>query len=187
MELKRDSDLLAILDSGTTSLGSNSTMTMGQAAAARALLSGNAVASGGPAPQPYALVHHPFTLLDIVDVLTPIIPKAVGSSSKGGGHQAMPGGVTDNVLRNYTIGRLFGMPVVEDGNLTISSSVAKGGVFSTGQNGSIILATADEWGVEEERDASLRATELNIVGEYGVSKYLANWIVELAMNAATPA
>ena len=184
MEVKRDTDLLAELDDGTNSLGSSSTATMGIVAAARALLSGNAVATGGPAPMPYAMVHHPYVLLDLVDVLTPTIPYSGSNSSTS---QAMPGGMTENVLKNYTIGRLFGMPVVEDGNLTISSSVAKGGVFATGTGGSIILATADEWDIEDERDASLRATELNIVGEYGVGEYLAGWIVELACNAGTPA
>ena len=137
---------------------------------------------------PYAVVHHPFVLLDLVDVLTPLAPVTAASDTNAVDFgQAMPGGLTENVLRNYTIGRLFGMPVVEDGNLTRPSSVTKGGVFATGKGGSIILATADEWDIEEERDASLRATELNIVGEYGVGEYLAGWIVELACDSTTPA
>ncbi len=178
MELKRDSDLIGQLDDGTNTLGGGSTATMGQIAAGRALLAGNAVASGGPAPQPYAVVMHPFVTLDLVDVLTPLIPTTdqtpVTSIS-----------LADQVVRNYTIGRLFGMPIIEDGN--ISTSTSKGGCFATGEGGGLILATADEWSVEPERDASLRATELNVVGEYGVGEYLAGWIVELYHDASTPA
>ena len=190
MAVKHDKDLLAILDSGTTSLGSGTaTMSMGHLAAARALLKGLAVTSGGPAPGRYAAVHHPYVWLDIVDVLTPVVAEGAASatSNKTGTQAGFAGEVTENVLRNYTIGRLFGMPCVEDGNLTPASSAAKGGVFATGKGGSILNVVADEWDIEEERDASLRATELNIVGEYGVGVYLAGWIVELSKNAATPA
>jgi hypothetical protein len=80
------------------------------------------------------------------------------------------------------------MPIFGDGNLDISSSTSgKGGVFAAGVGGGLILATANEWSVEPERDASLRGWELNIVGEYGVGEYLAGWMVELNMDATTPA
>lgn len=182
MEYKRDYDLLGQIDDATTSLGGTTTTgTMGAIAAARALLTGNAVSAGGPAPGPFAMVHHPFALLDLVDVLTPLV-QATPYASVG------TMGLAEEVLRNYTIGRLFGMPIIEDGNLDISTSTAgKGGVFSTGEGGAIILGTADEWSIEPDRDASLRATELNVVGEYGVGEYKAGWIVELHWDATTPA
>ena len=182
MEKKRDKDLLGQIDDATTSIGSNSTtLTMGHVAAARALLGGNATTTGGPAPLPYAVVHHPFTLLDLVDVVTPVVPVAGTLNVTG-----TP--LTDSILLNYTIGRLFGMPILEDGNLDISTDTAgKGGAFASGIGGAIILATANEWSVEPQRDASLRGWELNIVGEYGVGEYLAGWIVELHMDATTPA
>ena len=60
MEKKRDVDLLGQLSDGTTDLGGSADLTMGFVAAARALLAGNATTSGGPAPLPYVLVHHPF-------------------------------------------------------------------------------------------------------------------------------
>ena len=180
MEYKRDSDLLGQLDDGTTSLGSHTTATMGQIAAARALLAGNPTSAGGPAPGPYAVVMHPFTTIDLVDVLTPIV-QATPYAAVG----AM--GIADEVVRNYTIGRLFGMPIIEDGNISIDSNdYAKGGCFATGEGGALILGTADEWSIEPERDASLRATELNIVGEYGVGEYKAGWIVELYHDAGSP-
>jgi hypothetical protein len=185
MEVKREKDLLGQLDDATTSLGAaGTTMTLGHIAAAHALLEGNAVSSGGPAPKPYVVVHHPFTLLDIVDVLTPLLATTTAT------YQGITagGGIVDDMLRNYLRGSLFDMPIYSDGNLSIDSSDdAKGGVFAKGKGGSIILATADEWDVKPQDDFSLRATELNVVGEYGVGEYLAGWIVELYMDAGTPA
>jgi hypothetical protein len=182
MEVKRDQDLLGQLDDATNSLGSGSTLTLGQVAAARAILKGNPVSSGGPAPGKLAFVHHPYTLLDLVDVFTPLVPAA-------GTTQSASGGIADEVVKNYGIGKLFGIPVIEDGNIdtTTVANTAKGGIFSTGEGGSIILATSAEWSVEPERDASLRATELNIVGEYGIGEYLGGWIVEMNHDATLPA
>ncbi len=174
MELKRDDDLLAHFASGTNQLGSNATLSMGMVAAGRAIL------AGVPAPSPYAVVHHPYTLLDLVDVLTPTVPGGTTPATT-------PGNMTDDVLKNYIIGRLFGMNIYEDCNLNITSSNACGGVFATGKGGGILLCTADEWQVYPEDDASLRATELNVVGEYGTGVYLAGWIVGLANDATTPA
>ena len=174
MEYKRDCDLIGQLDDATNTLGAAGSATMGQIAAARAILGGNAVSAGGPAPTPYAVVMHPYVTLDLVDVVTPTTPATETGTL----------GLGDEILRNYTIGKLFGMPIIEDGN--IPTGTCKGGCFSTGEGGAIILATADEWSVEAERDASLRATELNIVGEYGVGEYLAGWIVELYHDAGTP-
>ena len=182
MEKKRDQDLLGQLDDATQSLaGTGAALTMGHMAAGRALLAGNATTSGGPAPLPYVAVHHPFVLLDLVDVVTPVIPAAGTLNVTGSAF-------TDEILRNYSIGRLFGMPIFEDGNISIDGTPdAKGGVFASGVGGAVILATANEWSVEPERDASLRGWELNIVGEYGVGEYLAGWIVELFNDATTPA
>lgn len=183
MEKKRDQDLLGQMDDATISIGgTGAALEMGHIAAARALLSGNATVTGGPAPMPYVCVHHPFALLDLVDIVTPLVPIA-GSASAAG---AWSGGAED-ILRNYSIGRLFGMPIVEDGNLDISANTSgKGGAFASGLGGGIILATANEWSVEPQRDASLRGWELNIVGEYGVGEYLPGWIVELQNDTQEP-
>ena len=180
MEKKRDQDLLGQFADATTDLGGSNDLTMGFIAASRALLAGNATTTGGPAPLPYVCVHHPFVLLDLVDVVTPIAPVAASL--------AIGTALTDEILRNYTIGRLFGMPIIEDGNIAIDATPdAQGAVFASGTGGGIILATANEWSVEPQRDASLRGWELNIVGEYGVGEYLPGWIVGLNSDAATPA
>lgn len=187
MELKRDQDLLGQLALAGTTLGAGGTATLGQVAAARAILKGVPVASGGPAPGTPIVVHHPYVMLDFVDIMTPLVP--VQAAGTAGYMQAPASAMMDDVIRNYGMGRLFGMAVVEDGNIdtTTIANTAKGGVFNTGEGSAIILATANEWSVEPERDASLRATELNIVGEYGVGIYEADWIVTLNHDATLPA
>ncbi len=185
-EVKRDVDLLTLLDNGTTSLcGTGATLTMGHIAAARATLLGNAVASGGPAPSPYVVVIHPFQELDLVDVLTPIAPVSLSASI---GYQAMGGALTEEILQRYSVGRLFGANVVTDGNIVLTSTPdAKGGMFAMGKRGGIIYVSAREATIEPERDASLRGWELNYVGRYGVGNYLNGWTVELFSDATAPA
>jgi len=172
MELKRDQDLLGQLADGGTDLGGAGTATLGFLAAAYATL------AGVPAPKPYVCVLHPYQILDIVDIFTPLIPAATYASGSGGR-------LEDDILRNYMVGRLFGVDIIEEGN--IGTTNGDGGMFSRGEGGGIILATGKDWSVEEQRDASLRATELNIVGEYGVGEYLASYIVELSINCTAPA
>jgi hypothetical protein len=182
-EKKVDQDLLARLDNATVSMGAaGSTLTMGYIAAARAQLQGNATSTGGPAPTPYVCVIHPFQELDIVDILTPIVPGAAATTQQTGG------AMVDDVLRNYSVGKLFGMNVVSDGNLAIDASDdAKGGVFAMGANGGIIYVSARDADVKPTRDESLRGVELVYVGRYGVGNYLNGWCCELYTDALTPA
>ncbi|KKN04780.1 hypothetical protein LCGC14_1094090 [marine sediment metagenome] len=186
-ERKRDIDLLELMDNAVTSLvGSTSALAMGHVAAARSLLQGN-TASVGPAPMPYTCVIHPFQELDLVDVLTPLLPVA-GSGSVAG----LMGVAGEDVLRNYSVGRLFGMPVIIDGNLDTAATAGtgldvKGGVFAAGQRGGIIYVSAREPTVRPTRDESLRGVELVYVGRYGVGNYVNEWTVELWSNADYPA
>lgn len=185
-EKLRDEDLLGQLDDATSTVGaSGSTVTMGFLAAGKAILSGNAEASGGPAPTPYVCVLHPYQTLDLVDVITPVGPTFESASF---GYNSPNTSFADSALRTGMIGQLFGMAMYEDGNIAIDTTPdAKGGIFSPGQEGSIILATARDWQVEAERDNSLRGFELTCVGRYGVGEYLAGWMITVQSDAATPA
>ena len=182
MVAKREQDLAGQFTDATTDLGGSTTVaTLGIIAAARATLAGNSLANGGPAPMPYGVIHHPYVLLDLVDVLTPTLP---GSNS----HIAVGSGIAEDTLANYTIGRVFGMPVMESANISIDSTPdAIGVVLSMGTGGGLVLATANEWAINPERDESLRATELNVVGEYAVGEYLPGWMVSLTNDATAPA
>ena len=182
MVAKREQDLAGQFTDATTDLGgAGSAATLGIIAAARATLAGNSLANGGPAPMPYGVIHHPYVLLDLVDVLTPTLP---GSNS----HIAVGSGIAEDTLVNYTIGRVFGMPVMESANISITAAPdAIGVVLSMGTGGGLVLATANEWAINPERDESLRATELNVVGEYAVGEYLPGWMVSLTNDATAPA
>lgn len=184
MVVKRESDLAGQFDDGTNTMGGADTaLTLGHLAAAWADLSGVTPANGGPAPKPYVAVHHPFVLLDLVDVFTPTAANMTILPLPGVG-----AGIAEETLRNYTLGRVFGMTVFESGNISIDSSDdAKGAVFAAGKGGGLVLATAREWDVEPEYDASLRAWELNVVGRYDVGEYLASWVVTLQNDASAPA
>jgi len=180
-EKKRDVDLLGQIADATTTLGGASTaLTMGHIAASRATLMGNSGA-GGPAPMPYVCVIHPFQELDLVDVITPVVPAGTGQVTVGGGF-------VEDVLRNYSIGRLFGIPIVTDGNLPIAgTATAKGGVFSAGEGGGIIYVEKRSADVAPDDDPSMRGIELNYVGRYGVGEWFSRWIVCLNMDATAPA
>jgi hypothetical protein len=182
MVSKREQDLAGQLDDATNSMGGAGTVsTLGHYAAAWADLSGVSLANGGPAPKPYVAVHHPFVLLDMVDVFTPTLPAS-------GALAAVGSGIAEEVLQNYTVGRVFGMNIYESANISIDSDDdAKGGVFAAGRGGALVLATAREWSVKDEYDGSMRATELNVVGRYAVGEYLPGWIVELWNDASAPA
>lgn len=181
-ELKRDVDLIGQFASASSTVASTGqTLTMGNLAAGRAILAGNKISAGGPAKTPYVAVIHPFQELDIVDVITPVLPVANTLNTTGTA-------LTDEILRNYSIGRLFGMPIVLDGNIVITSDPdARGGIFPMGMGDGIIYVSAREPTVEPERDASLRAWELNYVGRYGVGIYRNGHVVGILSDATSPA
>jgi hypothetical protein len=181
-EKKVDVDLAEKLVNGTNTLGgASTTLTMGHLAAARAILAGNPTTNLGPAPTPYVAVLHPYQALDIVDVVTPLLPAA-------GNTQSVGSAMFDDILRNYSVGRLFGMPIIEDGNLPFiaGSTDIKAGVFAQGQRGALIYVPARQPQIEEEYDASLRGWELNYVGRYGCGNYAAGWLATLHIDATTP-
>jgi hypothetical protein len=182
MVSKREKDLaLQFVDSTSDTGGTGTALTLGMVAAARATLAGF-TGAGGPAPMPYGVIHHPYALLDLVDVLTPTV---------AGGTTPLPAvgsGISEETLRNYTIGRVFGMPVLESANIAIDGTPdVQGVVMSMGTGGGLVLATAKDWDVSPERDESLRATELNIVAEYAVGEYHAGWLVGLLNDGTAPA
>ena len=69
------------------------------------------------------------------------------------------GGISEDVVKNYYRGTfgIFGVSVYEDGNIT----TAKGGIF---QKEAFALAMEQEIDAEQERDASLRGTEVVMTG-----------------------
>jgi len=170
---KLDEDLLGLLDGFSTSTpGDSVVLQLTDLSNARAHVRGN---STEPGPEPIYCVLHPYQLNSIVNELVPVTNVA-----------AMPSGISEEVLRNYFIGKtkIFGMPVFEDGNLSAAlgsgSDSAKGGVFS--QKAIILIVTA-EASARRQRDESLRAEEVNLVGEYGYAEWQDSFGVEIFSEA----
>lgn len=159
--------------------GSGTTLTMGHIAAGRGILTGWSGA-GGPAPAPYACVIHPYTEVDIVDVITPIVPNT-------GTVGVQAANLYEQVLRDYSVGRLFGMPIIVDGNQAPDgSNNVKYGIFSSGEGGGMVYVEKRAPQIVPDIDPSLRGVELNYVGRYGWGIYHSGWIVELYNDASVP-
>ena len=166
---KLDADLLGLLDGFSTSLGAAGTsITMGHLRAAVSRLH----AAAEPAPMPYYGVLHPYQAHDLAADLAPV------------GTYPVPSGISQTVLENHWVGRAFGVDLFQAGNLPVDADDdVKGGVFS---REALVLVIFKDWAVERERDASLRAWELNVVADYGYAKYQDAWGVEMYFDAAAP-
>ncbi len=167
---KLDTDLLGLLDGFGTSLGSASTsLTMGHLRAAVSRLHG----ASEPAPGPYRAVLHPYQAHDLAKDISPT------------GTYPIPSGISQTVLENHWVARAFGVDVFQAGNLPVDTgdNSAKGGVFS---KEALVLVMFQDWAVERQRDASLRAWELNVVADYGYGEYEDAWGVEMHFDAAAP-
>jgi hypothetical protein len=78
---------------------------------------------------------------------------------------------------------LFGVPIIESPNISRDGSDdAKGAVFSTR---ALHLAMENEIRAEEERDASLRGTEIVTVGVWGQGETVDVWGVEMLGDAVS--
>jgi hypothetical protein len=169
MAKKQGQDLLGLLDGFSQSLpGAGTSPTLAHLRAARSRLHG----ATEPAPMKHFAVLHPYQWDAIAADLSPT------------GTYPVPDGMSESVIRDYWVGRVLGMDVFVDGNITVDGSDdAKGGVFS---KESMVLVTMKKWSVERERDASLRAWELNVVADYGYAEYEDSWGVEFYSDASTP-
>jgi len=167
---KLDTDLLSLLDGFSISTpGTGVVLQLPDLSNARAYVRGNPTE---PGPEPLYCVLHPFQLNSIVNELVPVTAVA-----------AMPPNISEEVLRDYFKGktRPFGMPVFEDGNITVDGSDdAKGGVFS---KKAIILIVTQEALPKTQRDESLRAEEVNLIGEYGYAEWQDSFGVEIYSQA----
>ena len=99
----------------------------------------------------------------------------------------IPEGPSADIIKSYWRGNdpVFGVPIYEDGNISRDGSGdSKGGVFA---REALALAMEIEIHAEEERDASLRGTEVVTVGTWGESEIVDVWGVEIysATDAST--
>ena len=118
---------------------------------------------------------------NIVAVLNPIqayyIKQAVTSTF------ANPNGgdLQNEAMRNGYIGTLAGVDMYETSNVAIASNASTGAVFAPE---ALAIAMKRDFNLEVQRDASLRANELNATAVYGVGELDDTFGVQLIGKAA---
>ena len=151
---KVDTDLVNLLDdfaSASDQGGAGTELT------ADLLFKAQAILRSANVPAPYYGVFHPKALFNLKKTLTQAGYAGTATAMSDIGNEA---------LRNGYIGRIAGIDVFENANITIDAyDDSFGGVFHPASLG---LAMKEEFKVESQRDASLRATELVASIVYGV-------------------
>jgi hypothetical protein len=171
MARKKDNDVTALYSGFGTDIGSaGRAMSLANVSAAVAYAKGNNFGS-----QVY-INHHPFAVWDVANT-------AVTASST----YPVPKGWTEDLLGNFFSGLrpINGVPIFEDGNITIDSSDDAVGVICD-KSALCVLKSVDTR-TERQRDASLRATELVMTADYGVFELDDSKGAALTLDAATPA
>jgi len=172
IQRKKDEDGITMLDGFTNSYcGTGTTLTSGHISAAMALIQGNSTEPGKP---PFRCVLHPYQIKDIEDEII-----------AGIGTYPVGEGLTARVFTEGYRGLIAGAQLYPDGNITISSSDAKGGVFA---GDAIILVQG-----RAPRTVPVRAenigggsTKLYHYDEYAYGERLDTWGVEILSDASTP-
>ena len=151
---KVDVDLIALFSDFNSSndLGGNTSELT-----ADLLFKAQAILRSGGVPAPYSAVFHPKALFNLKKTLT---------QAGYAGTATAISDVGNNILNSGYIGTVAGIDVYEDANFTINAyDDISGGVFHSSAIG---LAMKQEFKIEAQRDASLRADELVATVVYGV-------------------
>jgi len=171
MARKKDKDVLALYSGFSTDIGAaGRSMSLANVSATVAYAKGNKFGS-----QVY-IVQHPFAVWDIANT-------AVTASAT----YPVPHGWSEDLLGNFFSGLrpINGVPIFEDGNISIDSSDDAVGVCAD-KTALAVLKSVDTR-TERQRDASLRATEVVITADYGVFELDDSKGVALTLDAGTPA
>ena len=153
---KVDTDLAGLLDDFASA---NDQGGAGTELTADLLFKAQAILRTANVPAPYYAVFHPKATFNLKKTLT--VP---AYASSGGGLSMSE--IGNEALRNGYIGRLAGIDIFENANISIDAyDDSFGGVFHPQ---SIGLALKEDFKVETQRDASLRATEIVASITYGV-------------------
>jgi len=162
---KIDSDLIALFDGFSTSLGAAAQeITVADLFKAAATLRTNK-AQG----EIFAVVH-PYQAYQLKANLTNTFANPNGGDAQ------------NTAMVNAYVGTIAGIDVYESANITIDGNDdAKGAVFS---REALAIAMKRDFQIEAQRDASLRAFELNATAIYGVGELDDSYGVEMLFDAA---
>jgi hypothetical protein len=190
MTTKEDIDLLTMLDGFSVALGSAGTaLTPGHIMAAAAAVRGGGQVAGAivagtpePAPDPMYAVFNDAQLHSVTKFL---VGGATGGTLAATSIAAPSAGAGEAALAEARVGRIGRTTVYCDNNLSKDSADdAKGGVFS--KEAIVQVHFMGGPSMEEQRDASLRGTEYNIVMVKGTGEYKDQWGREMLFDAAAP-
>jgi len=153
---KVDTDLAGLLDDFASA---NDQGGAGTELTADLLFKAQAILRSANVPAPYYAVFHPKATFNLKKTLT---QPAYTTSSSG----YAISDIGNEALRNGYIGRIAGIDIFENANISIDAyDDSFGGVFHPQSLG---LALKEDFKVETQRDASLRATEIVSSITYGV-------------------
>jgi len=158
MARKRDKDVIALFSAlnGGTALGAdNKYLSLQNASACVATATGNY--GGEPLPRPVSAVHHPNAIAYLARDAA-----AIGATYYAG----ILGDLSEELLRNFWKIQIDGVNFFQDGNISkiTSADSAYGAIFS---KSAMCIVESLAPTTERERDASLRATEIVVVSDYG--------------------
>ena len=168
MARKVDEDLIALFDGFSNTAGS-ATAQLNY----RSFMACVAKLKVQKAPRPYSCVHYPY----------PIYWLSRDTSKVGSTGGTIPAGFSADLLRDFWSLTLDRVGVYEDGNIPVSSNASKGALLSREALAFIESLTPN---VERERDASLRATEVNMISDYGCFELDDDYGLEMHYLSSAP-
>lgn len=162
---KMDKDLIALFDGFSSGLGSAGTeITVADMFKAAATLR-NAKVTG-----PLAAVLHPYQAYQLKANLTNTFANPNGGNAQ------------NTAMVNGYVGTIAGIDIYESANITVDGNDdAKGAVFAPE---ALAIAMKRDFQIEPQRDASLRAFELNATAIYGVGELDDSFGVEMFFDSA---
>ena len=171
MARKKDVDVVSLYSGFSTDFGA-----AGRSMSLANVSSGVAYAKGKKFGSNVYINHHPFAVWDVANT-------AVTASST----YPVPNGWSQDLLGNFFSGLrpINGVPIFEDGNISIDSSDDAVGVIA--DRSALAVLMSMDTRREQQRDASLRATEVIITADYGVFELDDSKGVAFTLDAGTPA
>lgn len=165
---KIETDLLSVFDdlTGGTIGGSGTVATWGHVLAARTRLRAAKV------PGPYICVLHEYHWHALAKITIP-----------GQNLTQTPASLVDDIARQWYVGTVYGIDFFTTANIPISSGNAYGALYN---KAAIAFDSRRAPRMEPERDASLRAWELNITAKYAYGVWRPAFGVSLLFDATAP-
>lgn len=166
---KIDTDLVGLFSSFSTDVGPGA----GQPATLAKVAAGMSILRNAKVPNPIYIVLHPYCWHDIWTLL-----------GQPAANQALLGDVATQALRDFYVGSFLNATWFTSANISADASDdAVSGIFSPQ---ALAFDSRKAPTLEPERDASLRAWELNMVGGYAVGLRRSTFGVKYTCDVSTP-